>query len=42
MKYDYVIVGAWLFGDRLWTYKYYDMDKTIEKALELVKGELWC
>lgn len=26
-----------LFGGRLGTYKYYDMDKTIEKALELVK-----
>lgn len=26
-----------LFGGRLGTYKYYDMDKTIEKALELIK-----
>ena len=28
-----------LFGGRLGQYKYYDMDKVIEKALEMVAGE---
>lgn len=31
-----------LFGGRLGTYKYNDMDKTIENALELTLGELKC
>ena len=30
----------YIFGGRLAEYKYYDMDKTIESCLELVKGEL--
>ena len=29
-----------IFGGRLGNYKYYDMDKVIEAALELVKMEL--
>ena len=29
-----------IFGGRLGSYSYYDMDKTVEKALELVKEEL--
>ncbi|MDY4514989.1 MAG: UDP-galactopyranose mutase, partial [Lachnospiraceae bacterium] len=29
-----------IFGGRLGNYKYYDMDKTIEAALALVKKEL--
>ena len=29
-----------IFGGRLGNYKYYDMDKVIEAALELVKTEL--
>ena len=29
-----------IFGGRLGEYKYYDMDKVIEKALECVKKEL--
>ncbi len=29
-----------IFGGRLGQYKYYDMDKVIEQALECVKGEL--
>ena len=28
-----------LFGGRLGQYKYYDMDKVIEKALEMVADE---
>lgn len=39
-KYRSITNNKVIFGGRLGDYKYYDMDKTIRKALDLVKGEM--
>lgn len=39
-KYRSITNNKVIFGGRLGDYKYYDMDKTIRKALDLVKGEI--
>lgn len=39
-KYRSIANNKVIFGGRLGDYKYYDMDKTIRKALDLVKGEM--
>lgn len=39
-KYDYLIVGAGLFGGRLAEYKYYDMDDVIKSAFESFNNEM--
>ena len=36
-SFDYLIVGAALFGGRLAEYKYYDMAPVIRKAMEMYK-----
>lgn len=40
MKYDYLVVGAGLFGGRLGEYRYYDMDAVIASALNCAKENL--
>ncbi|MCI7357043.1 MAG: hypothetical protein MSK40_04970 [Parabacteroides sp.] len=38
-EYDYLVVGAGLFGGRLAQYTYADMDDTMAAALQLWKKE---